>query len=187
MAVPTLVEAKLLLASFDLPDGIVAHSQAVSLVAAEAARLLGAAGVEVDLQLVAVAALLHDVDKPETRDHGQQHGLVGARWMAERGFPELAEPIASHPIGCLLDPARSPRGWDSVAVAVADRHVAQGYLSIDDRIDDLAQRYPGFRNELEAARAPAHAMQADLAAAAGMTSEELDARLRAAWAEGNPA
>jgi hypothetical protein len=101
--------------------------------------------------------------------------------MAERGFPELAEPIASHPIGCLLDPTRSPRGWASVAVAVADRHVAQGFVSIDRRIDDLSQRYPAFRADLAAARAPAHAMQADLAAAAGMSVDELEAALRSAW------
>lgn len=184
MALPTPAEAELLLASFDLPDGIVAHSRGVSLVAAEAARLLAATGVAVDPQLVAVAALLHDVDKLTTRDAAEQHGLVAARWMAERGFSELAEPIASHPIGCLLDPSRSPRGWASVAVAVADRHVAQAFVSIDERIDDQASRYPDFRASLEAARAPAHAMQADLAAAAGLTVDELEARLRAAWDEG---
>ena len=187
MVVPTLVEAERLLASFDLPDGIVTHSRGVSRVAAEAARLLAAAGVAVDPQLVAVAALLHDVDKLETRGDGEQHGLLGARWMAERGYPELSEPIASHPIGCLLDPARAPRGWDSVAVAVADRHVAQEFVTIDERIDDQARRYPAFRAELEAARAPAHAMQADLAAAAGISVEELEERLRAAWAEGGTA
>jgi putative nucleotidyltransferase with HDIG domain len=181
MAVPTLAEAERLLASFDLPDEIVTHSRGVSRVAAEAARLLAAAGIQVDPHLVAVAALLHDVDKLETRDHGAQHGLVAGRWMAERGFPELAEPIASHPIGCLLDPSRSPRGWASVAVAVADRHVAQGFVSIDRRIDDLSQRYPAFRADLAAARAPAHAMQADLAAAAGMSVDELEAALRSAW------
>jgi len=185
MAVPTLAEAERLLASFDLPDGIVTHSRGVSRVAAEAARVLVAAGVALDPQLVAVAALLHDVDKLETRDHGPQHGLIAGRWMAERGFAELSEPIASHPIGCLLDPSRSPRGWASVAVAVADRHVAQGFVSIDERIDDLTRRYPDFRADLEAARLPAHAMQADLAAAAGVGVDELEARLEAAWdAEG---
>jgi putative nucleotidyltransferase with HDIG domain len=184
MAIPTTPEAELLLASFDLPDGIVTHSRGVSRVAAEAARLLAAAGVEVDPHLVAVAALLHDIDKPQTRDDGGSHGVVGARWMAERGFPELAEPIASHPIGCLLDPSRTPRGWASAAVAVADRHVAQEFVTIDERIDDQAQRYPAFRASLDAARAPAHAMQADLAAAAGFTVDELEARMRAAWAAG---
>jgi putative nucleotidyltransferase with HDIG domain len=184
MAVPTRAEAELLLASFDLPDGIVAHSRGVSRVAGEAARLLEAAAVAVDPHLVAVAALLHDVDKLVTRADGERHGVVGAQWMAERGYPELAEPIASHPIGCLLDPSRTPRGWPSVSVAVADRHVAQTFVSIDERIDDQARRYPEFRASLEACRLPARAMQAELAAAAGLSREQLEDRLWAAWDEG---
>ncbi len=172
-----------MLASFDLPAGIVTHSHGVSRVAAEAARLLVGAGITIDPHLVAVSALLHDIDKPETRGDGVSHGLVGARWMAERGYPELSEPIASHPIACLLDPARAPRGWASVAVAVADRHVAQDFLSIEERIDDQARRYPTFRLELDTARGPAHAMQRDLASAAGISVEKLEERLRAAWTE----
>lgn len=186
MAVPTLADAELLLASFELPAGIVTHSRGVSRVAAEAARLLAAAGASADPHLVEVAALLHDVDKLETRDDANEHGLLAARWMAERGYPELAEPIASHPIGCLLDPSRTPRGWDAVAVAVADRHVAQTFVTIDDRITDLGQRYPDFRTDLEAARAPAHAMQADLAMAARMSVDALEARLADAWAAEAP-
>jgi len=181
MGVPSLAAAELLLASFELPDGIVTHARGVSRVAAEAARLLEAAGIAVDPHLVEVAALLHDVDKVETRDHGAEHGLMAARWMAERGFAELSEPIASHPILCLLDPSRAPRGWASVAVAVADRRVAQEFVSIDERIDDLERRYPDVRTDLEAARAPAHAMQDELAAAAGVSEDELETGLVAAW------
>jgi len=184
MVVPTPAEAELLLASFDLPDGVVIHSRGVSRVASEAARHLAAAGVEIDPRLVAVAALLHDVDKPQTRGDGGRHGVLAAQWIAERGYPELAEPIASHPISSLLDPARAPRGWASVAVAVADRHVGQEFVTIDQRIDDQARRYPEYRDSLEAARSPAHAMEADLATAAGMTVDQLEARLRAAWDEG---
>jgi hypothetical protein len=90
----------------------------------------------------------------------------------------LAAPIASHPIGCLLDPSRAPQTWAAKAVAVADRHVAQRFVSIDARIDDQARRYPEFGAELDAARAPAHAMEAELAAAAGLSVDELVARLR---------
>ena len=183
MAFPTLAEAEQLLASFDLPAGIVTHSRGVSRVAAEAARLLAAAGVDVDPHLVAVAALLHDIDKPETSADGREHGKLGAQWMTERGHPELAGPIGSHPIHCLLDPSRAPQDWASIAVAVADRHVAQRFVSIDQRIDDQASRYPAFRAELESCRAPAHVMEAELAAAAGLTRESLEDRLRAALAE----
>lgn len=181
MAVPSLPDAERLLASFALPEGIVVHSRGVSRVAAEAARLLAAAGVEVDPRLVEVAALLHDVDKAHTRGDANQHGLLAARWMTERGHPELAEPIASHPISCLLDRSRAPRGWASKAVAVADRHVAQTFLSIDERIDDQARRFPDFRPDLEAARAPAHAMEAELASAAGIGVGDLVRQLRIAW------
>ena len=76
--------------SFDLPDGIVTHSRGVSRGAAEAARLLAAAGFAVDPQLVEVAALLHDVDKGVTLADGERHGVLAAQWMAERGFSELA-------------------------------------------------------------------------------------------------
>jgi putative nucleotidyltransferase with HDIG domain len=186
MAVPTVAVAEQLLASFDLPDGIVTHSRGVSRVAREAARLLGAAGIEVDPQLVAVAALLHDIDKPQTRGDGTQHGVLGARWMAEHGYPELSEPIASHPISCLLDPTRAPRGWAARAVAVADRHVAQQFVSIDQRIDDMARRHPAYRTELDAARVPARTMQAELAAAAGLDVLALEARLRVAWEAAGP-
>jgi putative nucleotidyltransferase with HDIG domain len=185
MAIPSLPDAERLLASFKLPHGIVVHARGVSRVAAEAARLLATAGVAVDPQLVEVAALLHDIDKLETRDDGAQHGVVGARWLVERGYAELAEPVASHPINCLLDEARAPRGWPSVIVAVADRHVAQRFVSIDERIDDMAQRYPRYRASLELARAPAHAMEAQLAAAAGMATDQLVRRLRAAWEAGD--
>lgn len=184
MAVPTLVQAEELLDSFDLPDGIAVHARGVSRVAAEAARLLAAAGAEVDPDLVEVAALLHDIDKPVTRDSGEEHGTLAAAWLTERGWGELAAPVASHPVTCLLDVARFPRGWASVAVSVADRHVAQEFLTIDGRIEEMATRYPQYRESLDAARAPAHALEARLAAAAGLSVPSLVARLRAAWEAG---
>ncbi|MEX0710596.1 MAG: hypothetical protein WD116_05260 [Chloroflexota bacterium] len=66
-------------------------------------------------------------------------------------------------------------------MAVADRHVAQGFVTIDERINDQAARYPAYRASLEAARAPAHAMEAELANAAGLNTAQLVARLRTAW------
>ena len=173
MAVPTLAEATEFLESFDLPDGIVVHARGVSRVAVEAAR-----------HLVEVAALLHDIDKPATGESGADHGTLAAAWLTERGWGELAAPVASHPVTCLLDAARFPSGWASVAVSVADRHVAQEFVTIDQRIDEQAARYPQYRASLDAARAPAHALEAVLAAAAGMSVKDLVARLRAAWTAG---
>src|SRR5919106_2630898 len=119
MVVPGRDQALEILDSLDLPSGIVVHSRGVARVAAEAARLVAAAGIPVDVRLVEVAALLHDIDKPRTRAGDGIHGAAAAEQLAEMGYPELAAPVASHPLPCLLDDSCFPRGWPSVLVAIA--------------------------------------------------------------------
>jgi putative nucleotidyltransferase with HDIG domain len=158
----------------------------VARVAAEAARLLREGEVPIDPTMVEVAALLHDIDKPETRG-SLTHGVVAAARMVELGWEELAIPIASHPVSALLDEERYPRGWPSVLLSVADRHVAQEFLTTDERIDDMALRHPDYREELEQSRRHAHALESELAEVLGLEVDELVARLRAAWDAGDPA
>jgi putative nucleotidyltransferase with HDIG domain len=184
MVVPGRDQALEILDSLGLPDGIVVHSRGVARVAAEAARMVAASGIPVDVRLVEVAALLHDIDKPRTRDGEGIHGEVAAEELTEMGFPELAAPVASHPVTCLLDDRCFPRGWPSVLVAIADRHVAQEFLTVDERIDDMVRRHPEYADSLQAARAPAHALEAELCEALDTDREALVERLRAAWQAG---
>jgi putative nucleotidyltransferase with HDIG domain len=184
MVVPGRDQAMQLLESLALPAGIVIHSTGVARVAAEAARLVSAAGVPLDVRLVEVAALLHDIDKPETRGGGGEHGVVAAERLSDMGYPELAVPVASHPVTCLLDDRCFPRGWPSVLVSIADRHVAQAFVTIDQRIDDMQRRHPEYVDSLEAARRPAHALEAELCETVGMDAGTLVARLRVAWEAG---
>jgi hypothetical protein len=131
-----------------------------------------------------MASLLHDIDKLDTREGGGLHGQVGAERLAAMGHDELVAPVASHPVTALLDDDRFPRGWPSVLVSVADRHVAGTFMTTDQRIDDLVARYPQHAAELEAARRPAHTLEGEVADAAGLTVDELVTRLRAAWEAG---
>jgi hypothetical protein len=90
-------------------------------------------------------------------------------------------PVASHPVTALLDEDRYPLGWPSVIVAVADRHVAQTFLTVDERLDDMKLRHPEHAESIERARRPSHALEAELAEAAGLSVDDLVDRLRAAW------
>ncbi len=184
MAIPDIATARRLLDEADLPDGIVVHSEGVARVAAEAARMVREAGVAVDAQLIEAAALLHDIDKPTVRQRGGVHGETGARMLEEMGFAELAAPVASHPLPCLLDEERFPRGWPSVLVAVADRRVAQGFVSIDERLSEMAERHPEHRAAIGAARDAAHALERELVDVTGLAPEAVEDRLRAAWEAG---
>ena len=185
MAVPDRSTARRMLADAGLPDGIVVHSEGVARVAVAAAALLAEAQIPIDGALVEAAALLHDIDKVEIRRDGGEHGIVGARRLEAAGHSELAMPVASHPINCLLDDERFPRGWPSVVVAVADRHVAQEFLSVDERLDDMKLRHPEHADEIEAARRPAHALEGELAEVVGLSVNKLVARLRTAWNAGS--
>jgi putative nucleotidyltransferase with HDIG domain len=184
VAVPDRSIALRLLDEAELPDGIVVHSRGVARVAVAAAGLVAEAGIPIDGRLVEAAALLHDIDKPEVRRTGGEHGIVGARRLEAAGYPELAMPVASHPVTALLDMDRHPIGWPSVLVAVADRHVAQEFLTIDERLDDMQRRHPEFAAQIDMARGPAHALEGELAEVTGLTVGDLVDRLRAAWEAG---
>jgi putative nucleotidyltransferase with HDIG domain len=184
VAIPDRATARRLLEGAELPDGIVVHSEGVARVAVAVAGLVAQAQIPVDGALVEAAALLHDIDKVEIRRSGGEHGIVGARRLEAMGYPELAMPVASHPITSLLDDDRFPIGWPSVIVAVADRHVAQEFMTVDERLDDMKQRHPEYAASIEAARRPAHALEEQVAEAVGVSVAELVDRLRAAWAAG---
>lgn len=181
MAVPYLARARELLVEFELPIGIVRHSEGVRAVASAAARLVVGAGIAVDERLVESAALLHDVDKPEIASTGGEHGTVAAERLTALGYGELDAPVASHPLPCLLDDARFPRGWPSVLVAIADRHVAQEFMTIDERLDDMVRRHPEHRPRIDAARRPAHALERELADLVDLPLDSVVVHLREAW------
>lgn len=185
MAVPDRDAVRRLLDEAELPDGIRIHSEGVARVAVAAAGLVAEAGIPVDGWLVEAAALLHDIDKPVVRRTGGEHGVVGARRLEEAGHEELAMPVASHPVSALLDEDRYPRGWPSVIVAVADRHVAQEFLTIDERLDDMKLRHPEHADSIESSRRPSHALEAEVAEVTGLEVGELVARLRTAWEAGS--
>jgi hypothetical protein len=69
-------------------------------------------------------------------------------------------------------------------VAVADRHVAQEFVTVDERLDDMKLRHPEYAPQIEAARRPAHALEADLAEVVGLSFDGLVSLLRAAWQAG---
>lgn len=184
MALPDRETVARLLDEAELPDGIRIHSEGVARVAVAAAGLVAGSGIPVDAWLVEAAALLHDIDKPDVRRGAGEHGIVGARMLEAAGYEELAMPVASHPITALLDDDRFPIGWPSVLVAMADRHVAQAFLTVDERLDDMKLRHPEYAEPIEAARRPSHALEAEVADASGLSVDELVDHLRAAWEAG---
>jgi hypothetical protein len=62
--------------------------------------------------------------------------------------------------------------------------VAQEFLTVDERLDDMKLRHPEHAASIEEARRPAHALEEQVAEATGLSVDELVTRLRAAWEAG---
>jgi hypothetical protein len=62
--------------------------------------------------------------------------------------------------------------------------VAQAFVTVDERLDDMKLRHPEYAESIEAARRPAHALEAEVADAVGLSVDALVDRLRAAWEAG---
>ncbi len=175
--IPSRAEAADILLDLDPPEWLLAHVSAVAEVAAFLAARCAARGVPVDRGLVEAAALLHDVDKLLPPDDPVQelgHGAAGARWLSQRGYPELARAVAAHPITRLLDADRYGR-WNGVAtreeriVAYADKRAGQRLEAMSARFAGWVARYPEHRESLTRARARAERLEREVCETAGVS------------------
>ena len=79
------------------PKNVVEHCLAVSDYAYELALAIKNNGYDVDVELVRLGGLLHDIGRSKT--HGIEHGVVGAEILRELGFDERLALIAERHIG----------------------------------------------------------------------------------------
>jgi len=186
MTVPGRIEAASLLRSLDPPAWLVRHSRAVAEVAGFLAARTARRGIALDRGLVEAAALLHDADKalpPDDPRRALPHGKGSARWLTDRGHPELAAAVAVHPVTRLVDGAWF-ESWLTGApaeeriVAYADKRAGQRLETVDARFGSWRRRYPtghvegrapGWSDEaLEAVRERAGALERAVCEAAGI-------------------
>jgi putative nucleotidyltransferase with HDIG domain len=150
MTVPDRIEAARLLRSLEPPVWLLRHSRAVAEVAAFLVARTAQRGVRVDPRLAETAALLHDADKalaPGDPLRRLGHGHGSARWLEQRGFPELGLAVEHHPVTRLRDGdwfeswLEASRPEDRI-VAYADKRAQQRLVTLDERFGWWRRRHP---------------------------------------------
>ncbi len=141
MVCPTPAECQELLTKYRVPLHIQEHSRQVCRVALVLGEALVAQGVSLQLPLLAAGALLHDIAKAATLAKGGNHALLGAEWLTNLGYPQVAEIVAQHV--CLRqDPATLVAIGEVELVNYADKRVRHtDIVSLTARFADLHQRY----------------------------------------------
>lgn len=88
---PDEAECERLWRTYHTPDNVQAHCRAVCSQALALGEQIKKNGYTVDMELVAAAALLHDIVRQE-----RNHASYGAAILAREGYPAVAELVACH-------------------------------------------------------------------------------------------
>ena len=131
-SLPTRAEALDFLVKAGCTKAVIEHCKTVSGFAVKIARAFRASGINVDVRLVEIGALLHDIGR--SRTHSVDHGLVGGEMARSLRFPRsLARIIERHVGGGipkeeakkLAWPLRDylPNTWEEKIVCYADKRV----------------------------------------------------------------
>ncbi|MHA1651623.1 MAG: HD domain-containing protein [Candidatus Helarchaeota archaeon] len=129
-------EALALLQKLGLPEHIIEHSIAVAKKALEIAKQIQEAGHKINLEIIEIGAILHDVGRIKT--HGIKHSAEGGKKKREYGYPDAIARIAeTHSLDDLW-----PETIEEKIVCYADKIVkGTQEMSVNDRFDIWMKRY----------------------------------------------
>ena len=107
---PSRQEALTLLNSHDCSTHIIKHSIAVAELALKTANIIQSRGIPVDVHLVEIGALLHDIGRSKT--HNVDHAIIGAKIAQHLGLPESIISIIKRHVGAGITPNEAKKfGW----------------------------------------------------------------------------
>lgn len=147
---PSEREALTMLRKSGCSPDVIRHSKAVAKLAAEMAERFGRKGVNVDVDLVKIGALLHDLGRSKT--HSVHHAVIGAEIATSQGVPfEIISIIERHVGGGITAEEAKILGWpnrsyvpqtiEEKIVSYADKLIeGSRKASIDRAIQDFQSK-----------------------------------------------
>ena len=118
---------------------IIKHSQAVSELATEIAKACIERGIDVNVELVEIGALLHDIGRSKT--HSVHHAIVGAEIAESLGLPERVISIIKRHVGGGIAAKEAERlGWPKDVYI--PQTLEEKIVSYADKLIEGARRVP---------------------------------------------
>ncbi|MCW4018648.1 MAG: HDIG domain-containing protein [Candidatus Bathyarchaeota archaeon] len=105
--VPSREQALKVLQENHCSKKVIAHCKAVSELAVETAQVCRKKGVNIDVELVEIGALLHDLGRGKT--HSVNHVVEGAELARKQGLPEQIIEIIERHMGGGITPAEAKK------------------------------------------------------------------------------
>jgi uncharacterized protein len=118
---------------------VINHCVAVAELAVEIAETCKKRGLDVDLELVEIGALLHDIGRSKT--HSVHHAVIGARIAKEYGLPESVISIIKRHVGGGITAKEAMKlGWPRDVYV--PKTLEEKIVSYADKLIEGSQRVP---------------------------------------------
>ena len=146
MIIPTKEECLNMLEKENVPSNIISHLKAVHDFSTKICDVLEKRGIQVNRNLVAAGALLHDIRKTSPNDHI----IEGYELVKSLGYPEVAEVIKKHGLMHIDNGEFVPKTWEEKVVFYADKRCrGNKVVNLEERFEYIKQRYKKERVDLE--------------------------------------
>ncbi len=136
---PSREQALQLLHEAHCPLQVIAHCEGVAKLARETAKTCQKKGYKVDVDLVEVGALLHDIGRSKT--HTVDHAIVGAKIAKSQDLPEAVIAIIKRHVGGGITDAEAKKlGWpkDNYTPVTLEEKI----VSYADKLVETFERAP---------------------------------------------
>ena len=138
ISIPSKEECIRLLKSNNVPDNIIAHTKKVCDFSMKVCDALQKKNIKVNRELVAAAALLHDINKLKPGEHE----IDGAKYISSLGYPEVGALIKKHGLKRVHLEEFRPITWEEKIIFYSDKRVKNDkVVSVDERFEYIKQRY----------------------------------------------
>jgi len=119
---------------------VVRHCRAVARLALETGQILKKKGYKINLQLVELGALLHDIGR--SRTHSIHHAVVGAEMAKAAGLPSSLISIIKRHVGGGIDSTEAEElGWPNYDVYIP-MTLEEKVVSYADKLIEGSKRAP---------------------------------------------
>lgn len=173
LAKPTLSQCLAWWDAWSLPENIRQHVRVVAWCAYALGAALQNRGEGVDPILAHRAGLLHDLDKIKTLDRSRVHGGMGADFLREQGFSEVADIVRGHILSAVVQAKAKESSWEEKLVFFCDKLVeGDQIVPFNMRIEALKSRYPDFRAVMTKAEPHVWALNDQICSILSMSDHE---------------
>jgi len=136
---PSREEAVQLLIRSGCSRNVIKHCEAVAELALEIAETCREKGLNVDVKLVEIGALLHDIGRAKT--HSVHHAIIGAEIAKSLGMPDPVIAIIKRHVGGGITAKEAKKlGWPKDIYT--PRTLEEKIVAYSDKLIEGAQRVP---------------------------------------------